>query len=268
MQRFHNQKIFSELQGPSPWRRIGIILFWLFIWQAGACLIRNTIILVGPWETFLTLFRIIPTRDFWLSIAHSFGKISFGFLAAFLTGILLGSGAYRFPLMQEFLEPVMALMKSTPVASFVILALIWVGSKHLAVLIAFLVVLPIIYVNTLAGLRSTDNKLLEMAAVFRIPSWKKIRFIYVPALLPYLISGCRVALGMSWKSGVAAEVIGLPSVSIGEHLYMAKIYLETADLFAWTFVIILVSSLFEKLFLILLSWIDRKGGTAGETDPS
>lgn len=247
---------------------MGIILFWLFVWQAAACLIHNNIILVGPWEAFQTLLRLLPTRDFWLSIAHSFGKISFGFLAAFAAGILLGGLAYRFSLVQEFLEPVMTLMKTTPVASFVILALIWVGSRQLAVLIAFLVVLPMIYVNTLAGFKSTDHNLLEMAAVFRIPAWKKIRFIYLPALFPYLISGCRVALGMSWKSGVAAEVIGLPSVSIGENLYMAKIYLETGDLFAWTFVIILVSSLFEKLFLGLLSFIGRKGGCVNETDPS
>ena len=152
----------------------------------------------------------------------------------------------------------MVLMRSVPVASFIILALIWIGSSQLAVLIAFIVVLPMIYVNTLSGLKSTDASLLEMAFVFRIPVWKRIRFLYIPALLPYLISGCRIALGMSWKSGVAAEVIGLPTTSIGERLYMSKIYLETADLFAWTFTIIVVSSLSERLFLSLLSWLQKE----------
>lgn len=243
---------------PVTWRKTGIILFWLLVWQAGAYLIHNDIILVGPLEAAKALFGLLPDSDFWLSIAYSFGKISLGFLGGFSAGILLGSGAYRYPLIREFLEPVMTLMKSIPVASFVILALIWAGSDKLAVLIAFLVVLPMIYVNTLAGLTSTDPKLLEMAAVFRIPAWKKIRFIYLPALIPYLISGCRIALGMSWKSGVAAEVIGLPTHSIGEHLYMSKIYLETASLFAWTFVIIVVSALFEKLFLLCLSSLQRR----------
>ena len=99
-----------------------------------------------------------------------------------------------------------------------------------------------------------------MAVVFRMPVWRKIRFIYLPALVPYLVSGCRIALGMSWKSGAAAEVIGLPEHSIGEHLYMAKIYLETADLFAWTLVIVLVSLAFERAFLALL----RRGARAME----
>lgn len=254
-------------QNSSGWlRHTAIILFWLVVWQAAAWLIHNDIILVGPLEAFISLAELIPAGEFWLSIAHSFAKISAGFLAGFLGGILLGSSAYRFSLLQEFLEPVMNLLKSIPVASFVILALIWAGSEHLAVLIAFLVVLPMIYVNTLSGLNSTDPKLLEMAAVFCISPWKKLRFIYFPALLPYLINGCRISLGMCWKSGVAAEVIGLPTHSIGEHLYMSKIYLETADLFAWTFVIIVISSAFEKLFLIFLSSLQRKGGTTHEIE--
>lgn len=154
----------------------------------------------------------------------------------------------------------MALLKSIPVASFVILALIWAGSANLSVLIAFLVVLPVIYIHTVAGLESTDEKLLEMAKVFSMSPWKQIRYIYIPALVPYLRSGCGVALGMSWKSGVAAEVIGVPDHSIGEKLYMSKIYLNTGDLMAWTFVIIVISALFEKAVLRLLSGKRIEGG--------
>ncbi len=248
------------------WRRPLIILFWIFIWQLAAWLIHNNIILVGPADAGLALLRLIPTGDFWLSIGHSFVKISLGFLLAFACGLALGGAAYRFPLLREFLAPILSLLKSIPVASFVILALIWVGSKNLAVFIAFLVVLPMIYVNTLAGLESTDPKLLEMARIFRVPPLKQLRYIYLPALLPYLLSSCKVALGMSWKSGVAAEVIGIPDSSIGEQLYMSKIYLDTANLFAWTFVIIVISALFERVFLALLASLQRKGGAVHEAD--
>ena len=235
-------------------RKTAVILFWLVLWQAGSVLIDNSIIFVGPLDMVMALLVQLPSLGFWKTIAFSFGKISLGFLSAFFLGILLGSGGYRFPLLRELLEPVILLMKSIPVASFVILALIWIGSKQLSVFISFLVVFPIIYVNTIAGLESTDKKLLEMAQVFRVSTWKRIRFIYVPALLPYLISGCKVALG------IAAEVIGVPSSSIGEKLYMAKIYLSTADLFAWTFVIIVISALFEQLFLYLLKKAAGRSG--------
>ena len=244
-----------------------IICLWLAFWQIAAVLVHNSIMLVGPFEALRALWALLPSADFWHSVLASFGRISIGFLSAFAAGVLLGGLAYTVPLLEEILEPFMLFLKAVPVASFVILALIWAGSRNLSIVISFLVVLPVIYVNTLAGLKSTDKKLLEMAAVFRMPLWRKIRFIYLPALVPYLVSGCRIALGMSWKSGAAAEVIGLPEHSIGEHLYMAKIYLETADLFAWTFVIIVISAVFERLVLFLISRLSpQKGEPAHETE--
>ena len=233
-------------------RKIAIIVFWIAVWHIASLLIHNTIVFVGPVDVVRSFSALLPQPDFWRAVAGSFGRISLGFVAAFSSGILLGSLAYRFEILREFLEPVVLLMKSIPVASFVILALIWIGSKNLAVFVSFTVVFPSIYVNTAAGLKSTDPKLLEMAQVFSIRGMRRVRFIYLPALLPYLTSSCKVALGMSWKSGIAAEVIGVPSHTIGENLYMAKIYLSTADLFAWTIVVILVSALFEKLFLIVI----------------
>ncbi len=233
-------------------RKAGILLFWAAVWQLAALFVGNSIVFVGPIEVGGALFGLIPTFSFWQSVGCSLGKISMGFLAAFVCGIGVGSIAYGCRMFREFLEPVVLLMKSIPVASFVILALIWIGSKNLAVFISFLVVFPILYVNTIAGLESMDQRLLEMARVFSVGFCGRLRCICLPALLPYLASGCRVALGMAWKSGIAAEVIGVPSHTIGENLYMAKIYLSTAELFAWTLVVIVVSAFFEKIFLVLL----------------
>lgn len=239
-----------------------VLFFWLALWQAASAAVDNSILLVGPAEVLSALFSQAVTPDFWRTIAGSLGKISFGFFLAFFSGILLGTAAFRFPLAEALVAPLISLMKSVPVASFVILALIWMGSENLCIFISFLVVLPILYVNTLAGLRSTDRQLLEMATIFRIPVWRRIPFLYVPALLPYLKEGCRIALGMGWKSGVAAEVIGTPAWSVGKQLYLSKTWLDTANLFAWTLVIIIVSALSEKLFLFLLSRVphgaDRK----------
>lgn len=236
-------------------RKYVIWLFWLGVWQAANMFIHNSIIFVGPFDMVSALIGLVRDSSFWGTILNSFSRISIGFLGAFVLSILLGSLAYVFPLVKELLEPVMLLIRSVPVASFIILALIWIGSGNLSVFTAFLVVVPMVYVSTLSGLEHTDKKLLEMARVFRMPLWKQIHYIYVPALMPYLISGCKTALGMSWKSGVAAEVIGIPDGSIGEQLYYSKLYLDTEGLFAWTFVIIIVSALFERLFLYLLQRI-------------
>ena len=242
-------------------RRTGIVLFWLLLWQSAAWLLCRPVFLVGPWETLLALIRLTGQPAFWQAVCSSLGRIGTRFILAFLLGILCGGAAQVRPLFGEVLSPVVTLIKTIPVASFVILALLWTGAEHLASVISFLVVFPMIYLNTRAGLESADVRLLEMAQVFHVRPLPKIWHIYRPALAPFLLNACRIALGMCWKSGVAAEVIGTPDHSIGEKLYMAKIFFSTDELFAWTAMVILLSFLFEKLILQFLCFLleDRPG---------
>lgn len=238
-------------------KKTGIILFWLLLWQLVSIALNQPIILTGPLEVARALFVLLPQEEFWLTVAMSLLKITCGFCLALLAGFCLGALAWKFQWLKELLAPVMSLVRAIPVASFVILALIWAGSKNLSILISFLVAAPVIYVQTLAGLGSTDQKLLETAQVFRMPLPGKCRYIYWAALKPHLMEGIRITMGLCWKSGVAAEVIGVPDHSIGEKLYMAKIYLSTDELLAWTLVVILLSALFERICLRLMG-ADRK----------
>ena len=233
-------------------RKILIIFFWLAVWQLLALYFHSPILLASPMDVFRELKADVVTAAFWQTAGNSFFHILVGFLAAFLAALVTGIGAARFSFIEELLSPLMQLVKAVPVASFVVLLLIWAGSEWLSVWVTFLMVLPVIFQNVLSGIKHTDKELLEMAKVFEMPLRNRIRFLYGPALMPFLISGCKAALGMSWKAGVAAEVIGTPDFSIGERIYMSKIYLNTAGLFSWTFVVILLSFLFEKSFLFLL----------------
>ena len=237
----------------SRWqRKTAILLFWLILWQIISAWIHKPIFLVGPMETMEALVRLAGSSSFWRAVWGSLARIGAGFGMAALAGVLCGSLAHFVSLVKELLSPIVSLMKTVPVASFVILALIWAGADQLALVISFVVVFPMIYLNTIAGLESTDPQLLEMAQVFRVGHWDRLWQIYRPALAPYLLSACQVALGMSWKSGIAAEVIGTPEFSIGENLYMAKVFFSTDELFAWTAVVILLSFLFEKGILRIL----------------
>lgn len=226
------------------------------MWQFAAMLINKKIIFVGPIEVAKALAEQIWNPEFWQTIVSSSARICGGFLAAFLLAAVVGIAASQLRFLQEFLEPAVGLLQSVPVASFVILALIWIGSENLSILISMIVVFPVIYRNTVQGMQAADKEMLEMAQVFRL-GWR-CRFLYIhrPAMFPYLVSASKIAFGMAWKSGVAAEVIGVPDLSIGEKLYMAKIYLSTAELFAWTLVIIVVSRVLERCFLWVLGWFD------------
>ena len=181
-----------------------------------------------------------------------------GFFLAAALGTLLAALAARFKRVEEWLAPPVLAMKTVPVASFVILALIWFGSRNLSVFIALVMVFPVIYTNVLAGVRAADRDLAEMARVFRIPLLRRIRCIALPQVAPYFRAGCALGLGLCWKAGVAAEVIGMPVPSIGERLQQAKVYLDTPELFAWTLVIVLISVGFEKLFMAALGALERR----------
>ncbi len=226
-----------------------ILLFWLGVWTLLAFAVDNRILVATPLESAAELLYLLKEGDFWISVCRSLLRIGTGFLAGVSTALLLAAASRRFPLLEELLSPVMKLIMAIPVASFVVLLLIWWGSSFLAVAVCFLVVLPGIYTGALEGLKATDKRLLEMADVFRLPFRNRFFYIYRPALKPFLYSSLKVALGMCWKSGVAAEVIGTPDFSIGERIYMSKVYLDTAGVFAWTAVVILLSVLFEKLIL-------------------
>ena len=232
-------------------KKATVIVFWLLVWQALAVAVHNAVLVVSPWETLVRLTSLFQDKSFFMAVGMSLLRIGAGFLAGFLTGMVLAAAANHFSLLEHVLSPLMSLLKAVPVASFVVLLLIWWGSSFLAVAICFLVVLPNIYINTLEGLKSTDEELLEMSSVFRLPFSTRFFYIYRPALQPFLISGLKLALGMCWKSGIAAEVIGTPIPSIGGQMYLSKIYLDTAGVFAWTAVIIAISVVFEWLFLFL-----------------
>ena len=228
------------------------VVFWLVVWQGAAMAIGQEVFLVSPLQAFGTLVQLLPQAEFWQRVAFSAGHILLGFVLGGGCSVLLAVAAERWLWVDAMLAPVMQLVKATPVASFIILALVWVSGKSLSILISFLMVLPVLYGAVRTGLESADPQLLEMARVFRLPLGRRVKAIWLPAVLPAFRQGCSVALGICWKSGVAAEVIGLPDGSIGDALYRAKITLSTGELFAWTFVIIVLSAAFEKLFLALL----------------
>ncbi len=242
----------KERAGNRKMRKVIFVLFWLVLWQLLALYIDSPILLASPMEVLADLKNNMVSFLFWKTAGNSFFHIMIGFLAAFFVALITGVIAAKLPFVEELLSPLIHFIKAVPVASFVVLLLIWSGSEWLSVWVTFLMVLPIIFQNVLSGIKHTDRELLEMAKVFEMPLLNRIRFLYSPALMPFLISGCKAALGMSWKAGVAAEVIGTPDFSIGERIYMSKIYLNTAGLFSWTLVVIFLSFLFEKSFLFLL----------------
>ena len=228
---------------------------WLAVWHIASIIIGVDMILPSPIIVAQRLASLIATKGFWESIAFSMSRMGAGFILALVVSIALAALSYVFRFAEILLSPAMSVIKAAPVASYIILCLLLMPSRRLSIVISFMMALPVFYSNILEGLRQTDPKLLEMARTYEIPLYKRIAFIYFSHVLPYLTAAISVALGLCWKAGIAAEVIGIPRGSIGESFYQAKIYSDTKSVLAWTIVVVAFSLLFEKAFLLLLAQI-------------
>lgn len=222
-------------------------LFWVAVWQAAAMLIGEELFLASPVKVLTTLWTLLGTGEFYATVGFSLLRISIGFLAGAAVGTAMAVLAYKVFFCETLFRPLMGAVKAAPVASFVVLFLLLVGSANLSALISFLMVTPVFYSNILAGLHSVLPERFDAAAVFGMIPTDRFRFIYLPYVTPFVQSACEVGIGIGWKAGVSAEVIGIAAGSIGGKIYDAKINLDSAELLAYTLVVILISLFFEKL---------------------
>lgn len=244
-------KVFTTKSKKSIYN-IGVVLFWITVWEILFLIINREIYLPSPFETVKSLFRLIKAKIFWNTIFATVGRVILGFFLSCFLGTVLGVICGLNKYIYWIFQPLMVTIKSTPVMSFIIIALIWFKSDIVPVFICFLICFPIIWTSTVKGINEVDFKLLEMAKVYSVKKIHIIEKIYLPSIVPYLSASMVTALGIGWKATVAAEVLSNPKLSIGARLYDAKVYLESENLFAWTLVVVLLSMLFEYVFKILM----------------
>lgn len=225
------------------------VVFWVVIWQLASMAVDSEFILAGPLDAVRALVRLVPTPEFWGQVAFSFVRIAVGTLAAYALAIALAAVAHRWRAVRTLTAPALSAIKGTPVACVVVVLLIWFGSRNVSAIAVFLMALPGIYFPVLKGLDELDPAMGELFGLFRADWRTRLLAHVIPGVLPYLTSASATVLSMSWKAGVAAELIGVPTGSIGERIYQAKLLLETADLFAWTIVVVVVAWAFEHAVL-------------------
>lgn len=244
-------KIFTIFKKINKYYFLAII-FWIAIWQLLSMKLGQEILLVSPFSAIKRLFELSQEKIFWISIRNSFFRISLGFFLGVIVASIFAVIATIKNVFKILLEPLIQTIQVVPVVSFIILCLIWISSENLSVVISFMMCLPIVYRNILSGITAIPKELEEMARVFRVKKIKKIRYIYLSELSPYIKSAFNIAIGLCWKSGIAAEVIAMPINSIGENLYQSKVYLNTSDLFAWTITVVVLSMIFKSFIIKLL----------------
>ena len=237
---------------------IGVLAFWILLWFGIAKLIGIELLLPSPAQVLLTLKDFALTAGFWKDLAVSFLRVLGGIALSLIAGSLLAVATSASSLLHTLLSPAMSAIKSVPVASFITLVFLWMDTALLPIFITSLIVVPIVWSNVSEGIRATDPKLKEVAKLFRFSFPKKLWRLYIPSVFPYFLAACRSGFGMAWKAGIAAEVLAPPLFGIGRGIYYAKTYYESAELFAWTFAIILLSILIEKALVRGIQYVAKR----------
>ena len=238
---------------------IGVLL-WFLVWQLGAAIVDNIYILPSPIATLETLVELTQEASFFYSVSATLLRVFIGFFISVILGVSLGLLSGLNTWVHDILKPFVVVVKSTPVISVILMIALWVESTYVPVVISFLMGFPIMWHSAYEGLNHTNVKLIEMSKIYNVKKTYIVRDVYIPSMRPYLLTGIMNALGISWKVTVAAEVISFPKVAIGSRLFESKLYIETSEVFAWTFVVVLLSFIFEYAIKAYLKKRMNKGG--------
>lgn len=238
------------------WRLFSAV-FWIGVWALCAVWVGKELFLPTPWAVVRSLCRLLPTEEFWTAVGLSLLRVLEGYLPGVLLGAAGGVLTAKVGILDELFSPLLTVVRATPVSSFIMLALVFLGRDAVPSFIVFLMVLPIVWANIAEGVKTVDPGLKEVCRIYNLSLPRRMNILYLPHCLPYFSAGALTALGLAWKAGIAAEVLCTPKMSIGKMVYDSKVYLETSDLFAWTGVVILLSYALEKILRHFLEWRKR-----------
>lgn len=223
----------------------------ILLWKLLSLIIGSDIILPSPESAYRALLVLSDDDSFLDSILHTLRRGFTGFFLSAFSALIIGIAAGENRVINILLKPLLTVIKTVPVLSIVLLAIIWLNTENVPVFVCFLVVFPVISSNVIEGIKNVDPLLLEMAKIYRVSRMRILFQIYLPSLIPYLLAGLSTAAGVTWKAVIAAEVISMPRSAIGTGMQYAQIQLNTAELFAWTIVAIIISSISESILMML-----------------
>ena len=235
-----------------------IVLFWLGLWWAASAIINLPLILPSPIDVLIKLGQMSATQMFWRVMLISAIRVLIGIVVSYVLAFFLALLCHRVKFLYDFFMPAISVIKTTPVPSFILIAFVLMHRDLIPGLIAALIVFPVVFSNTIEGLRAARPELLETAKAYNLTFLDRAKCIWVPTLRPFMISAAGASVGLAIKAGIAAEVLICPEVSVGKYIFNAKQNMEYIELFAWTVAIIIFSYLLDIAFKLVLKRVKRK----------
>lgn len=225
--------------------------FWFIIWTIIAKLIDSPVIMPSPLAVLKSSLLLLSDGFFWTITLHTSIKIIIGLIFGIIIGIFLILFGYNCKIVRWIIDPLINFIKTTPVAALIVVLLIWVGSDKIAINLVMAVVVPNIYLTILEDLRTYDSKILELLKVYKVNSLYKTKYILIPQAIDSTQKSWAFVFGFAWKAGISGEIISQAKDTLGNQIYLSKVYLETDTLFAYVFLMIIITFILERLFIKL-----------------
>ena len=241
-------------------------VFWTALWDFASHIVNMKYVFPSPASTFGRLFELMITKRFYVHAGNSLFSIIKGFVGGALIGTVLGILSALITGMDILFSPLNTVIRATPVASFIILAFIWMDNRDIPVLISVLMITPIVWSALKTAISNVDPQLKEMAACYKMSLKRRVVDLYIPSVLPTYLTSLVTAMGLGWKAGIAAEVLCGSANTLGNDLSEAKRYLEVTDQFALTVAIVILSVIMELAFKALIKKITSREVTHEHKD--
>lgn len=234
------------------------VVFVLLSWEVFAYLIDSPFLLPRVKFVIKDFFTVIFFKGFFLDLGKTCYRGLYAFLISLICALFIGLFAGTFKPIEIIIRPWMTIIKSTPVVSIILLAVLWFGSDYVPIFVSILMTLPIMTESIQQGVKQTDRSLLEMSEVYRFSFFKTLIHIRLPSVFPFFLSGAGASLGLTWKVVIAGEILSLPRFGIGTAMQTAKVQLETTRVFSLTCIAIFLSVFTDSIFYYLLKIVKNK----------
>ena len=223
------------------------VIVLIILWNISANIVDREILIPSPASTLGELIRIISSPNFTTSLINTLKRALIGFVFALGTGVSLGMMGGFSKTMYYLLRPIILINKAVPTMAMILLALIWLQSEKAPILVGFVVIFPVIYESVVQGIRNVDIKLVEMMDIYNIGVIDKFKDLYIPSISSYLYGAMSAAMGLNLKIIIAAEVLSQPRISMGTNFQIERASLNTAGVFAWSLITIVLAAMLEQI---------------------
>lgn len=223
------------------------ILLVLLLWEVSARLVDKSALFPPLTGLLEGLIDLLQNSDFYLALLHTLLRGIIGFIFAFSIALGLSAIALHHPFWKSFFHPLVVIIRSVPVISIVLIALLWLSPPNLPAFIALFTMFPVLYQSMLSGLEHTDSRLVEMARVYRKSGLRRFNLIYLPSARKLILSGMATAMGFGWRAVIIGEVLSGPLHGIGTGMKRAQSFIDMTELLSWTVLAVLISFAFESL---------------------